>query len=139
MGRAIEAAERATAAGTRLHLRLVLDYSARRAILAALLGAIVGPPGTPACFGPDVDLLIHTGGEQRLGDFMLWECAYAELLFVGTPWPEFGERELAAAVAEFRRRERRFGALPGAVGADSTAPGSCAATSPAAPMSPVSP
>jgi undecaprenyl diphosphate synthase len=115
-------AERATAGGTRLHLRLALDSSARRAILAALLGAMVGPPGPTACFGPDVDLLIRTGGEQRLGDFQLWECAYAELLFVATPWAEFGERDLAAAVAEFRRRERDFGALPGADVCDSPAP-----------------
>lgn len=133
--RAIEDAERATAGGTRLHLRLAIDYSARGAILAALLAGIVGPallPREPAArLGPDVDLLIRAGGERRLSDFLLWECAYAELVFVDTPWPEFGERELAAAVAEFRRRERRFGALPGAVGEDSPAPGSRAAMSPA--------
>jgi len=58
---------------------------------------------------PDVDLLIRTGGEQRLSDFLLWECAYAELLFTQCLWPDFGPRELESAVAEFRRRERRFG------------------------------
>ena len=125
VGRAIEETERATAQGTRLHLRLALDYSARRAILAAFLGAIVGPPGQPACFGPDVDFLICTGGERRLRDFMLWECANAELVFADAPWPEFGERELAAAVSEFRRR--RVAASSLAIARDSTAPDSCAA------------
>src|SRR6266516_1994082 len=83
----------------RLHLRLAVDYSSRWAIGA---GAVL----------PDVDLLIRTGGEQRLSDFLLWECAYAELYFTDTMWPDFGAAELAAAVAEFRARERRFGGLP---------------------------
>jgi undecaprenyl diphosphate synthase len=59
-----------------------------------------------------VDLLIRTGGEQRLSDFLLWESAYAELIFTPVAWPDFGEQNLAEAVAEFRRRERRFGAIP---------------------------
>ncbi len=59
-----------------------------------------------------MDLLIRTGGEQRLSDFLLWECAYAELYFTETMWPDFGAAPLAAAVAEFHRRERRFGGLP---------------------------
>jgi undecaprenyl diphosphate synthase len=95
----IEAAERATARGTRLCLRLAIDYSSRWAIDAAVLL-------------PDVDLLIRTGGEQRLSDFLLWESAYAELSFIDTMWPDFGAAELAAAVAEFQARERRFGGLP---------------------------
>jgi len=95
----IEAAERATARGTRLCLRLAIDYSARWAIDATVLL-------------PDVDLLIRTGGEQRLSDFLLWESAYAELYFIDTMWPDFGAAELAAAVAEFQARERRFGGLP---------------------------
>ncbi|MGF1526419.1 MAG: undecaprenyl diphosphate synthase family protein, partial [Candidatus Competibacterales bacterium] len=57
----------------------------------------------------EVDLLIRTGGDQRLSDFMLWECAYAELLFVDRRWPDFTEEDLAAAVADFTGRERRFG------------------------------
>jgi len=60
---------------------------------------------------PDVDLLIRTAGEQRLSDFLLWEAAYAELYFTPVLWPDFGAAELAAAVAEYRRRERRFGGL----------------------------
>lgn len=96
---AIEAAERATTRGARLCLRLAIDYSARWAIEATALL-------------PDVDLLIRTGGEQRLSDFLLWESAYAELYFIDTMWPDFGAPELAAAVAEFHARERRFGGLP---------------------------
>jgi undecaprenyl diphosphate synthase len=61
---------------------------------------------------PDVDLLIRTGGEQRLSDFLLWECAYAELVFTERMWPDFAAADLAAAVAEFHARERRFGAVP---------------------------
>ena len=95
---AIDAAQRATARGSRLRLRLAVDYSSRWAIGA---GVIV----------PDVDLLIRTGGEQRLSDFLLWESAYAELYFVETMWPDFGAADLAAALAAFHARERRFGGL----------------------------
>src|SRR5216110_1133299 len=98
---AIRAAEHATAAGTRLGLRLAVDYSARAAIADRRIL-------------PDVDLLIRTGGEQRLSDFLLWECAYAELYFTETMWPDFGAADVAAAVAEFHSRERRFGGLPDA-------------------------
>ena len=61
---------------------------------------------------PDVDLLIRSSGEQRLSDFLLWECAYAELLFTPCLWPDFGEAELQDAIAAFRKRERRFGGVP---------------------------
>jgi undecaprenyl diphosphate synthase len=122
---AIAAAEQATAAAGTLHLRLALDYSARDAILGAVrraprgraLGAaaferlIAEAEGGPAP-APPVDLLIRSGGEQRLSDFMLWEIAFAELVFVPTPWPEFTAADLAAAVREFGGRERRFGGLP---------------------------
>ena len=112
-------AERATAAGTALHLRLAIDYSARDAILAAArqAGAETDRDGfarllAPDAQTPDVDLLIRTGGEKRLSDFLLWECAYAELFFTRCPWPDFGATALAKACAAYRRRERRFGALP---------------------------
>ena len=61
---------------------------------------------------PDVDLLIRTGGEQRLSDFLLWECAYAELYFTKLMWPEFGADALKEAVEEFHTRNRRFGRVP---------------------------
>ena len=101
---AIDAAERATArgGGHRLVLRLAVDYSSRWAIDA---GVVL----------PDVDLLIRTGGEQRLSDFLLWESAYAELYFIDMMWPDFGAADLSAAVVEFHARERRFGGLPRAV------------------------
>lgn len=126
---AAETAERATAGGAEIELRLALDYSAREAILrsacrlytaleispdafARLLdGPDAGPEARPA---PNVDLLIRTGGEYRLSDFMLWESAYAELIFTERMWPDFGATDLEAAVAEFHRRERRFGRVPDA-------------------------
>ena len=58
---------------------------------------------------PDVDLLIRSGGEKRLSDFLLWESAYAELVFVEKPWPDFGDEDLRAALVEYANRERRFG------------------------------
>ena len=96
---AIAAAETATAGGERLHLRIAVDYSARAAIRA---GVVL----------PDVDLVIRTGGEQRLSDFLLWECAYAELWFTAGMWPDFTAAQLAAALCDFRARDRRFGGLP---------------------------
>ena len=60
----------------------------------------------------DVDLLIRTGGEQRLSDFLLWECAYAELYFTDRRWPDFTAADLQSAVNEFHSRERRFGTVP---------------------------
>lgn len=123
---AIRRAERATEDGDRLHLRLAVDYSSRREIVAAArddartredFDAALGADGRDGHPVPDVDLVVRSGGEMRLGDFLLWESAYAELVFVPTPWPEFGAEDLAAAVAEFRGRERRFGGLPEAASA----------------------
>jgi len=94
----IERSETATAAGQRLELRLAVDYSARAAIERGQLL-------------PDVDLVIRTGGEQRLSDFLLWESAYAELYFTATMWPDFGADDLSAALTWFQARERRFGGL----------------------------
>jgi len=122
---AIDRAERLTAAGTALHLRVAIDYSARAAILAAaatLAADAAGDAGPPsaAAFGravsgaavPDVDLVIRTSGEQRLSDFLLWESAYAELYFTPAHWPDFDADDLAAALDAFAGRQRRFGGLP---------------------------
>jgi undecaprenyl diphosphate synthase len=127
--RAITAAEHATRHGRTLDLRIAVDYSARDAIIRAahaatkrhvddfdresfseLLAKVdhdIGP-------SRDVDLLIRTGGEQRLSDFLLWECAYAELYFTRRMWPDFSSADLDEAVREFHSRERRFGTVPAA-------------------------
>ncbi|HEV2689979.1 MAG TPA: di-trans,poly-cis-decaprenylcistransferase [Bryobacteraceae bacterium] len=113
---AMEETEAATRHGRKLHLRLAVDYSSRDAILTAAKH-LRGGKATREDFsrtlgGPDVDLLIRTGGEKRLSDFLLWEAAYAELIFTPVMWPDFSASDLAAAVAEFHSRERRFGAVP---------------------------
>jgi undecaprenyl diphosphate synthase len=95
-------AEDATAEGERLHLSVALDYSARAAMACAAPG-------------PDVDLLIRTGGEKRLSDFLLWECAYAELAFLDVMWPDFTPAHLSSALTDFHGRDRRFGALSAAI------------------------
>jgi undecaprenyl diphosphate synthase len=110
---AIERSEAATAGGSRLWLRIAVDYSARDAILAAARGAAeLSLDALGKALGPPVDLLIRTGGERRLSDFLLWESAYAELVFSRTMWPDFDADDLAAAVQDFRGRERRFGMVP---------------------------
>jgi undecaprenyl diphosphate synthase len=92
---------------------MAVDYSARDAILAAARGLReLSRDALERAMGPPVDLLIRTGGERRLSDFLLWECAYAEMVFSRTMWPDFGADDLTAAVREFRGRERRFGAAP---------------------------
>ncbi|MEZ5402486.1 MAG: polyprenyl diphosphate synthase [Bryobacteraceae bacterium] len=107
--------ETATCHARNLHLRVALDYSSRDTILAA---AAAGPRTRedldrlmPA---PPVDLLVRTADEQRLSDFLLWECAYAEFWFTPRMWPEFGVEDLAEAVGAFRSRNRRFGGLAAA-------------------------
>lgn len=62
---------------------------------------------------PDPDLIVRTSGEKRISNFLLWQAAYAELVFVDTLWPDFSKRDLEAAIEEFHRRERRFGATTG--------------------------
>lgn len=123
--RTIEAAEAITSGGHRLLLRLAIDYSSRDALVEAARACAPAGPFDRADFEavlaraihagddgvPSVDLLVRTGGEQRLSDFLLWECAYAELLFTPRMWPDFDGKELAAAVREFHDRDRRFGAV----------------------------
>lgn len=125
--REIDNAEHATASGHRLDLRVAIDYSSRDAITNVAAGMMAGisneGPTSPDSLDTllkkamteqygDVDLLIRTGGEKRLSDFLLWECAYAELLFTDRMWPDFDGADLDDALNEFRRRERRFGGLP---------------------------
>jgi undecaprenyl diphosphate synthase len=125
---AIQAAERDTLESAKIHLRLAVDYSARDAICrAACISSVERRIDMPdfadrlaaSCHmdrpPPSVDLLIRTGGEQRLSDFLLWECAYAELYFTQTMWPEFQPQDLAKAVNEFHSRERRFGGVKSVV------------------------
>ncbi len=111
----LEKAEARTASGRRLHLRLAIDYSSRQAILEAARKLprerAVTEESLSSLIGPDVDLLIRTSGEQRLSDFLLWECAYAEMVFTPRMWPDFSTEDLASAITEFHRRDRRFGAL----------------------------
>lgn len=131
MVKAIEEAERATAGGRTIDLQIAIDYSSRDAILRAScwmlsslevshrefekrLGEVTNSIGPVR----DVDLLIRTGGERRLSDFLLWECAYAELFFSPRMWPDFRQEDLAEALADFFSRDRRFGRVTEAVGAD---------------------
>ena len=136
--RAIDDAETATAGGTALHVRLAIDYSARDAIWHAVEATLRGDGATREAFAarvasgrgvltvtPDVDLVIRTGGEHRLSDFLLWESAYAELWFTPVAWPDFTDAHLSEALAAFNRRERRFGRL--ASPASSRANGSASA------------
>jgi len=125
--REIAETEAATAPGTTLRIRLAVDYSARDGLLRAAQRAAEVPGelsrqrfeellaqvdhGRPGV--PPVDLLIRTGAEQRLSDFLLWECAYAELFFRDLMWPDFDAAELERILREFQGRQRRFGGLPG--------------------------
>src|ERR1700726_1598170 len=116
--------EQASAHGKRLNLQIAVDYSSRDAIADAAARWLAAQAPSREAFGrllaapacrtsPEVDLLIRSGGEKRLSDFLLWESAYAELCFVDTLWPDFGAEDLRAAMAEFHGRERRFGGLCG--------------------------
>ena len=122
---AIAAAERATAQGRTMLLRLAIDYSGRGAILRAAQRMSQSEAPSPEEFArviagdepvPDVDLVIRTGGEQRLSDCPLWEIAYAELVFTERLWPDFDAADLEAALRDFHSRERRFGRILEPVG-----------------------
>jgi undecaprenyl diphosphate synthase len=120
----IERSERATAHCTAMHLRIAVDYSAQHTLLETCRRmsrehsterprfiqhlADVDHCLSPA---PDVDLLIRTGGEKRLSDFLLWECAYAELHFVDSFWPDFDDAAFTQALEEYEKRDRRFGQI----------------------------
>ena len=123
----IESAEARTAANTTMALTIALSYGSRQEIAAAAralaadcaAGAIKAEDITEDSFAqrlftagtPDPDLLIRTSGEQRISNFLLWQLAYSELVFTETLWPDFGQEELEDAIATYRSRERRYGAV----------------------------
>ena len=120
--RAIEKAEAMTAQAGKLHLRIAVDYSARFAITHAAellqpgqsvsyedFQRLINRATHSPCEAPPVDLLVRTSGEQRLSDFMLWECAYSELVFTDVFWPDFDGAQFNAALDEYQRRNRRYG------------------------------
>lgn len=123
----IEGAEARTAANTRMTLCIALSYGSRQEIVAGTRklakdcaeGKLKPEDIDEAAFGkslftadmPDPDLLIRTSGEQRISNFLLWQLAYTELVFTDTLWPDFGAAELEAAIATFRSRDRRYGAV----------------------------
>lgn len=120
---AIADAEGLTSKGKSLHLRLAVDYSARHCLFQAASRFYKATALSAETFGDvlsevqrggstDVDLLIRTGGEQRLSDFLLWECAFAEFFFLEKRWPDFTPADLRQAIMEFERRERTRGGLP---------------------------
>ncbi|MGB7212858.1 MAG: polyprenyl diphosphate synthase [Gemmatimonadales bacterium] len=122
--RSVDHAERATAGGRSMRLRIAIDHSGRDAILGAALAAqgsvvtrerfadLVADADHDPHSAVPVDLYVRTGGERRLSDFLLWEAAYAELLFLDLLWPDFAGADLDAALMDYATRERRFGALP---------------------------
>ena len=127
--RDISGAENMTRSNSRIDVNICINYGARAEILQAVrsLARQVAAGELPVdridenlfenelltAGVPDPDLLIRTSGEQRISNFMLWQCAYAELVFVDTLWPDFGKEHLEQAIAEFRRRERRYGGVGG--------------------------
>ncbi len=112
---AITVAEQTTAQCERMLLRIAVDYSGRDEILRAARAATsfsgFSRDSLDNALGPDVDLLIRTGGERRLSDFLLWQSAYAELVFTPVMWPDFDAPDLEAALADFQLRDRRFGGI----------------------------
>jgi undecaprenyl diphosphate synthase len=125
----IATAEQRTRANTKLDLIVALNYGGRQELvrmaqrLAAEVEAGTLDPDEideatiaahlDTCDVPDPDLLIRTSGEQRISNFLLWQLAYTELVFLRVAWPDFGEEHLREAVSEFARRERRYGATAG--------------------------
>ncbi len=124
--RSIEQSERLSASGAGMLLRIAVDYSSHYSIVEAVRRAgrvpdlsdeafvrAIHEVDHSTCPAGEVDLLIRTGSEQRLSDFMLWECAYAELYFTECLWPDFDEQRFRCALEDYAGRQRRFGALIG--------------------------
>ncbi len=123
----IERAEMRTAHNARLHLTIAFNYGAQDEIARAVrrvaedvaTGRLAPEAVTAEAFAsrldtaglPNLDVLVRTSGERRLSNFMLWQAAYAELVFVDTLWPDFDRGALEAAIADFRRRDRRYGGV----------------------------
>lgn len=128
VGEAILETERKTTSNRNMVLTLALSYGGRQEILDALRrmgkdirsGALDPEALDESRFSdylttadmPDPDLLIRTSGEYRISNFLLWQIAYTELYFTPTLWPDFGEADFLMAIDAYRKRERRFGALP---------------------------
>ena len=122
----IEHAEEVTRDNTRITVTMALSYGGRAEIVAAVRaiaekaasGSLAAELVDEECLSrhlftaelPDPDLLIRTSGEQRISNFLLWQCAYSELVFLKTLWPDFSKRDLELAIDEFCGRERRYGA-----------------------------
>lgn len=125
--RDIAEAEKLTQGNNRIDVNICVNYGSRAEIVRAaralaqrvVAGELTADSIDESIFErelltagvPDPDLLIRTSGEQRISNFLLWQCAYSELVFVDTLWPDFGKEHLEQAVAEFRRRERRYGGV----------------------------
>lgn len=125
--RDIAEAEKLTQGNNRIDVNICVNYGSRAEIVRAAralaqrvaAGELAAESIDESTFErelltagvPDPDLLIRTSGEQRISNFLLWQCAYSELIFVDTLWPDFGKEHLEQAVAEFRRRERRYGGV----------------------------
>ena len=120
--RSIREAEERTRAGQRMALNIAFNYSGRAEVIDAARAIVAA--GVPAheidedrfaehlytAGQPDPDLIVRTGGEQRTSNFLLWQGAYAELVFTPTLWPDFREADLDAAIDEYAQRQRRYGA-----------------------------
>jgi undecaprenyl diphosphate synthase len=127
----LDDAEKTTAENERLTLVIAFNYGGRQEILRAARRLVQSGKTDDAAMAeldmagfaafldapdvPDADLLIRTSGEMRISNFLLWQAAYAELVFLPVLWPDFGHDSMEEAIAEYRRRDRRFGAVTAAV------------------------